>query len=281
MSELQGVGIHLAEGLYQSEDEYDRILAVIYFVNALMEHCLASEDEIPDLALQAYYCDYMQAQIDNGGMSQFVYNSKWKEPMVSYLRDGLTAIGAAGELQWVHNIDAALKEMGDELKQAYFASEYFGENGVRDFLDAMDHAPENVDGDNLRSALHQWIGSWDNVTLVANDDWGTTVESFLQAFPDIEDRKAKALAAEEEARSPEEWAIRAALTEAHRNFEHFNAFDMQEWEGKKAGAWHMTTSEGYCFALVLDDEILLFTDKADPPFHRMQRSAETDSKPRT
>lgn len=47
----------------------------ISIVNGMFERHFKASELHPD-ALRSYYLDYFAAQVDNGGFSQFVYNSR-------------------------------------------------------------------------------------------------------------------------------------------------------------------------------------------------------------
>lgn len=59
-----------------SDDPCDLISSNIDVVNALLNEHL-NPDEISIDALRSYYVDYFLSQLNNGGFSQFVYNSRW------------------------------------------------------------------------------------------------------------------------------------------------------------------------------------------------------------
>lgn len=107
----------------------------VWFVNALLDEHLAV-DEIAADALRSYYVDYYLMQVNNGGFSQFVYNSRWSPLAVKLIGEGLQAMGARRHLDvWERGVKL-VEEFGLDRLPAYFASEYFGENPDRDALNA-------------------------------------------------------------------------------------------------------------------------------------------------
>jgi len=77
---------------FASTDPEDIIYSNVELVNALFEELL-EEDEIAPDALRSYYVDYYLAQLENGGFSQFVYNSQWSPLTNGFIREGLAAKG--------------------------------------------------------------------------------------------------------------------------------------------------------------------------------------------
>ncbi|KAF1016500.1 MAG: hypothetical protein GAK29_04527 [Acinetobacter bereziniae] len=60
----------------ESDDHYDVIMSNIDTLNELFEHYI-EYDEMSAEALYSYFVDYYLAQVNNGGFSQFVYNTGW------------------------------------------------------------------------------------------------------------------------------------------------------------------------------------------------------------
>lgn len=58
----------------EDEDPYGVILSNIDIINDLLSNHVR-HDEICIQSLKSYYVDYYLAQVNNGGFSQFVYNS--------------------------------------------------------------------------------------------------------------------------------------------------------------------------------------------------------------
>ena len=64
----------------------------IGFLNALFDEQLELE-EASSAALLSYYVDYYLVEFENGGFSQFVYNSKWRPEITVRVRDGMRTMG--------------------------------------------------------------------------------------------------------------------------------------------------------------------------------------------
>src|SRR6266700_3596257 len=82
---------------FRGDDPSEIVESNVSFLNALFEEHLTAEEVSAD-ALRSYYVDYYLAQVNNGGFSQFVYNSRWSPLMNGFIRDGLSAMKAVGHL---------------------------------------------------------------------------------------------------------------------------------------------------------------------------------------
>src|SRR5262245_5069247 len=122
---------------FASTDPEDIIYSNVELVNALFEELL-KEDEIAPDALRSYYVDFYLAQVENGGFSQFVYNSNWSPLMNGFIREGLAAMKAVRHLALFNESAALVERMGPDRLQTFFESEYFDINPTRDALDAND-----------------------------------------------------------------------------------------------------------------------------------------------
>src|SRR5262249_35681772 len=123
--------IVVSDASFRSDEPGDIVESNISFLNALFaEHLTA--DEVSSDALRSYYVDYYLAQVNNGGFSQFVYNSRWSPQCIAYVREGMRAMKAKQHLEVFEEGARLVEQFGQDRLEAYFASEYFGENPDRD-----------------------------------------------------------------------------------------------------------------------------------------------------
>ncbi len=120
---------------FHSKDPGEIVESIIFFLNALFEEYLTPE-EVSVTALRSYYVDYYLTQVNNGGFSQFVYNSDWNPQVVALIRDGMRAMKAKKHLEVFEEGARLVEQLGPSRLRAYLASEYFGENPDRDELDS-------------------------------------------------------------------------------------------------------------------------------------------------
>src|SRR5688572_12066025 len=90
--------IVVTEASRLSDGPYDILQSNIDFLNALFNERL-THGEVSADALQSYYVDYYLAQVNNGGFSQFVYNSRFSPELQGIVRTGLQAMGAKRNLE--------------------------------------------------------------------------------------------------------------------------------------------------------------------------------------
>src|SRR5262245_8720261 len=102
----------------QLDRRYGAIASNIGVVNALFDALLRS-DEIPAEAMQSYYVDALFAQVQNGGFSQFVYNTRWSSAVTDRIREGLGAMGATRQLAMFEDGAAFLARAGDAWLASY------------------------------------------------------------------------------------------------------------------------------------------------------------------
>src|SRR5262245_7421601 len=71
----------------------NRVQALVEYVNDLLQRYFYLE-ELPPKAVQSYYVDYYMAQVLNGNVHQFVWNSRWHPLIVESVSSGLQSMGA-------------------------------------------------------------------------------------------------------------------------------------------------------------------------------------------
>src|SRR5207249_8191110 len=103
---------------FASADPFDIVSSNIEVVNALFGEQLRVDEIAPD-ALRSYYVDYYQAQVNNGGFSQFVYNSNWSPLMNAFIREGLLAMKAVGHLALFNESAVLVERLGADRSEEH------------------------------------------------------------------------------------------------------------------------------------------------------------------
>ena len=130
MKHTSSDAIVVLEASVAHDDPGEIVGSNVWFVNALLEEYLTT-DEIASAALRSYYVDYYLAQVNNGGFSQFVYNSQWHPLVIRFTREGMRAVKARRHLEVFEKGARLVEEFGPHRLHAYLESEYFGENRDR------------------------------------------------------------------------------------------------------------------------------------------------------
>lgn len=233
----------------------------VFFVNLLFEEYLRP-DEIPSDALRSYYADYYLAQVNNGGFSQFVYNSRWVPLCVRLVREGLAAIGAVRHLEVFDRGANSVDSFDSARLESYFASGYFGENPDRDDLNALNDAFMAVEKEEDLLALNAaWLrGHPGLVRMETEAQMRAEARRRGEVLPDREQRVAEAL--QNEPRYMK--LIRALCDRAGRTLERVTAGDpTHEYAGQRVLAWHFITDQGHHHMLDVDARAMMFSGHSD------------------
>lgn len=173
-----------AEAFTQEAHVADPAMAVVNYVNALLNEGLYRRDEIPAEAMWIYHADYYVAQVKNGGHSQFLGNSGMSEWTLSDAEKGMRLIGA----------DAYGKCLRDTLKWARanpgLAKQQNGfENRAR-ALDEIDSAFFGEDDEAYYSAIGDWLRTSEKVMILDQAQLPQEMTSLKEANPERAQRKS-------------------------------------------------------------------------------------------
>jgi len=238
-----------------SADPYDIVYANIEVVNALFGEHLKADEIAPD-ALRSYYVDYYLAQINNGGFSQFVYNSHWSPLMNGYIREGLAAMKAAGHLALFNESAALVDRLGADGLQALLESDYFDDNPERDSLDDNNDRFNTLSETEDLIALNAvWLRSLPGLTVMTVDEIKAEVERRAATLPDRAERVRAAR--ENEPRYLK--LIRALIAKAGHELDRVTAGDpTHQHNGQRVVAWHFLTDKGHHYMVDADGKALMF-----------------------
>jgi hypothetical protein len=246
----------------ESDDPYDVVYANITFVNALFEDALLRDAEVSRDALRSYYVDYYLAQVHNGGFAQFVWNTRWADDVVTLVREGLAAMGAAQHLALFDEGSRLVASLGDERLADFFDDDYFGDdNPERDELNTL--ADRFVDiPEDLVALNAAWLRGLDNLTVLDGKQMRAEVERIAAAVPDRADRIALAQANE----PPYLKIIRALCERTGHTLDRVTAGDPTHVHaGQPALAWHFLTDRGHFYMVETADGALMYGDDGPEP----------------
>jgi hypothetical protein len=225
----------------------------VSFVNALRGEYLR-QDEISRDAWLSYYVDYYLRQVENGGFSQFIYNSKRAEPAMTFLRQGLESIGAHRHRALLGEGESLSDSLGSRIRK-FFASDYFGKNRERHRLDAITDRFYKLDKtENLEQLNAAWLRSHPRLKSVSLAAIHEQVTLRAKAVPDRSQREAAARAGEYV------WLknIRALCAAAGQELVRLNAGAGYQHEGRTVFAHHFSTDKGHHFMIEVDGRSMLF-----------------------
>ncbi len=248
-----------AESL-ESDDPYDIVWSNIRFVNALLKQHF-TRDELSQDALRSYYVDYYLAEVNNGGFSQFVYNSGWDEHTIRCVREGLQAMGAAKHLELFSQGASILDRIGLDGMEKFFESEYFGENKERDILNGFDDKFYQLsEREDLIKLNSDWLKSLPNLVAMTTEQMKAEVGRRAAALPDRGERQAEALANEPRYMK----LIRALCNASGHGLEHVTGGDPTfEYKGQQMISWHFLTDKGHFHMADIDGKALMFKGHSD------------------
>jgi hypothetical protein len=248
--------IVVIEASIAHEDPGEIVGSNVWFVNALLDEYL-TPDEIAADALRSYYVDYYLAQVNNGGFSQFVYNSRWSPFVLASVREGMRAIGAERHLAVFEEGAELVHLFGRDRLDRYFASEYFGDNADRDELNAVnDRFSETDKAENLLALNATWLRSHPNLAPMPTEQhMREEARRRGQTLPDRERRVAEARANEPRYMK----LIRALCDRAGYALERVTAGDpTRTHEGVPTMAWHFLTDHGHHHMVDADGKAIMF-----------------------
>ncbi len=188
--------IIVSSNAFESDDPYDIIQSNISVINELFGEHLKQE-EISRTALTSYYVDFYLAQVNNGGFSQFVFNSDWNEEIVNLVRQGLREMGASGHGALFEEGAAAVRALGEEGLTTYLGSDYWSDNTVRDSLDTIDDRFYALGkSEDLVKLNAMWLKRQPNLLVLSIDELWKEVARRSAAVPDRAERMERALEAQ-------------------------------------------------------------------------------------
>ena len=235
-------------------DRHDVVASNVEVVNAMFRALLRA-DEIAVEAVQSYYVAYFDAQVNNGGFSQFVYNSRWNEQVVRHVRAGLIAMAANRDM-FEAGADF-IAHAGGEWLERYFAGDYFGDNPARDKLDQA--VPGEIAA-TLAGSHATWLRALPNLVIADAADIAAEIERRAIALPDRAARIEKSRAAE-----PRGLRLTRALCErAGHVFERRTAAAQRSLDGVKLWCYFFLTDRGPHFMIDLGTRAMMFaTDRSE------------------
>jgi hypothetical protein len=233
----------------------DVVSSNIEVVNALFGEHLRADEIAPD-ALRSYYVDYYLAQVENGGFSQFVYNSHWSPVMNGFIREGLAAMRAMRHLALFNESAALVEKLGAERLPTFLEGELFGTNPTRDALNINnDRFYALTETEDLIALNAAWLRSLPGLKVMTAAEITAEIARRGAALPDREERMRAAL--ENEPRYLK--LIRALIAKAGHELSRVTAGDPNhQHNGQRVLAWHFLTDKGHHYMVDADGKAVMF-----------------------
>jgi hypothetical protein len=124
-------------------------------------------EQISREALTSYYVDYYVVQVQNGGLAQFVFNSRASALVFELVDEGLGAIGATRHRALFAGLLSRVVKLGRKKIEEFFASQYFGKNATRDVLnETTDAFYELSKQENITELNARWLRQLPNLKVL-------------------------------------------------------------------------------------------------------------------
>lgn len=232
----------------EDEDSADIIQSNIAFVDMLVEEYLERKEIAAD-ALRSYHVDSFLAEFENGGFSQYVYNTRWNKDIVTDVREGLKAMGAKRYLKAFEKGAKLVEAVKEEKLTAYLDGGYFHDGDEEEEEDPVDweRVDEAInkagDAEDIFELHVAWLRKHPELVLMeTEDEMREEARRRGAALPDRAQRIAKAAANEPRYLK----LIRALCKEAGQELERMTTINPNaEYEGEQVRAYHFITDEGH------------------------------------
>jgi len=181
-------------------DRYALAQDVVNFVNHALREAMFRRDELPQDALRAFHVDYYIAQVNNGGHGQFAYNSRWDEPVLRDIGEGLAAIGVAEATEIFRSFQTYAVLEPARFQRTFDGS---GFGTIDPFVEKLDQRFYAGVGDALAKALRQWIARLPSLRPLDDTHYREAMQNLDAQNPEHAARKT-AIATEQEQRRNED-----------------------------------------------------------------------------
>ena len=242
---------------FAAADPHRIVVSNVAFVDALFAEYLTAQ-EIGQDALRSYFVQYYLAQMENGGFAQFVYNSNWDPNVVAKVRDGLRTMGARMHQAVFLEGVTTVRQIGRDGLDAFLTRDYWGDNPVRDRLDAVsDQFARACEVEDLAARNADWLRTHPKLHVLTRDEMDAEVRNRAAAIQDMAQRVATAR--EMEPRPVK--LIRVLCALAGHELERIVAGDpTYMYEGAVTLAWRFSTDEGPHVMVEVNGRAIMLSD---------------------
>lgn len=191
---IQLSAVFVSQKSVRSEEPYDIIFSNIEFVNLMFDRFYLEHEEFHPLSLMSYYTDYYDAQVKNGGIKQFIRNSRWSLKLIRFVQQGLQALNHDHArlfnslAEWMVEFQRQLPEKAD------LVAEILRLEGGKEYLDNYDkHFFARPDLVEIHS---HWLKGLPELQTFSKDTYRDLLRAIKKSIPDFEARQQSLLDAE-------------------------------------------------------------------------------------
>ncbi len=256
---------------FDSHNKHTRIQAIINYVNTLIKGHYYFE-EIDQQAVGLYYVDYYYCQVRNGGISQYMHNSRFDKFYYNRIYAALSKMGATRMKEIFSKACEILANLSkDDLEKFinYDIYKFYGEipelliKDARDKLSKLDDEFFQCDYQSLEYC-YEYIAKFKNLVIVEEDQYEIKMKKLLNAVPNYIERLNEAKKIYEESKPEYEKIIENVcetfnlklLSVNSINHGYGNDQELQNRIDKNIYYYHITTDKGYCY-IFMDEEKLI------------------------
>jgi hypothetical protein len=279
--------ILLPKEAIEAVESWRAIESVVNYVNFLRDRCFYIENEIPEAALNIYYVDMWIANVNNGGILQYVnskslYNTQGYD-LHSMTMRALVAIGAA-EFEPIYKemYDIASQRMQPEtgfVRKPWTRSKLVSSFGrlTKEFYNLDNGYSDGAvseSANRLTRLMLKYLFIQPNLKIVPIAEGNELIKVIGYANPHRASRMEEARRRREEfeRRDPMIWSARRLCEEAGRTFERFTAGGYYYLDGVEVTGMHLLTAEGLCVLIEFKGEALLFEANRLSPVAEAKRA---------
>lgn len=255
---------------FDSDDPYAVIQSNSQFVADQFEEHL-TPGEVSTDALRSYHVHGYELDVGAGGISQFVFSSRWEPLTIESVREGLKAMGAVKNFLLFEPAARILDRLGPEQHEEFFESENFGEQEDRDIFNEFHRSFEALDvEENLAELNSRWLRQLPNLVVLSADDMQAELNRRADAIPDRKERVARAMASEPRFTK----LIRALCTAAGHELDRVNSGGWNAHKGRWVLAWYFVTDKGHHYMIDAGHKASMFAADSDKRICEIEASAE-------
>lgn len=167
--------ILVSETAYNNSDSYTIIQSNITVINLLREEGIDENLLHPD-ALSSYCVDYYFQKLKEGGVSLFVWNSKWDNDLNELIQEGLEQMGADEHLAYFEKQIRRINGFS-KVKLKKFLDQKYG--SLPEISKSIDDTSIDAIEEDLVEIHSDWLRSHPDLKVAPLDDMFAILETYL------------------------------------------------------------------------------------------------------